>query len=177
MEKQKSSTYIYEGKILKLRKDVVELSDGKCAEREVVEHPGGVGIALEDENGQFYVVRQYRYGQQIEMIEFPAGKHENGEDSLTTAKREIIEETGYEGKDFVYLGEIVPTPAYDSERIQMYYAKQGNFVGQHLDEDEDIEVFQISLETLIDMIVHGKITDSKTVAMAFLVREYKNRIV
>ncbi len=168
-------TTVYDGHIIKVRLDEAELPNGETAPREVVVHPGGVGIALEDKEGKFFFVTQWRYGQRMVMLEYPAGKKEPGEDPLTTAKREIIEETGYEGVDFVRLGSLVPTPAYDSEVIELYYAKQGEYRGQHLDADENINLTKLSLDEIIDRIVKGEVTDAKTVAMSFLIREFKAR--
>ena len=108
-------------------------------------------------------------------LEYPAGKREKGEDDLAVAKREIAEETGYEGKDWVYLGTIYPTPAYDSETIGLYYAKKGNYVGQHLDQDEHINVSKLTLDEITEKIVNGEIHDAKTVSMTFLVKEMKER--
>lgn len=174
-EKTIKQTTVYDGHIIKVRLDEAELPDGSCAPREVVVHPGGVGIALEDADGKFFFVRQYRYGQGIVMLEYPAGKKEPGEDPLETAKREIVEETGYEGEGFVRLGSLVPTPAYDSEVIELYYAKQGKFLGQHLDADENINLTKLSLDEITELVVKGEVTDAKTVAMTFLIREFKNR--
>ncbi len=169
------SERIYDGAVIKVRKDKALMPDGTTALREVVEHNGGVGIALEDTDGTYYLVKQWRYGQKCTMIEFPAGKKEVGEDPFETATREIIEETGYEGVDWHYLGKMVPTPAYDEEVIDLYYAKQGNFVGQHLDEDEYLEVYKMTLPEIIDAIMKGDITDGKTIAMAFMIKEMKER--
>ena len=137
---------IFEGNILHVYKDTVEIEDNLTVEREVVQHIGGVGIALEDKDGKFFFVKQWRYAQQEETLEFPAGKKEEGEDSLTTAKREIQEETGYTGKDWIYMGKIYPTPAYDTEVIDLYYAKVDQYIGQHLDEDEKIQIYKYCLE-------------------------------
>ncbi|MBR2810173.1 MAG: NUDIX hydrolase [Solobacterium sp.] len=167
-----SSEYLYKGKILNMRHDKA-LVGGEVFDREVVEHPGGVGIALEDEKGRFYLVSQWRYGQNKVMKEFPAGKKEKGEEPLVTAKREIVEETGFEGEGFVHLGSLVPTPAYDTEVIELFYAKQGKFVGQHFDEDENVLVSRMTLDEIIADIMSGKIDDAKTVAMAFMIREMK----
>ncbi len=177
VEKEKTiqKNYVYNGRIINVRSDEAELADGTRVPREVVEHPGGVGIALEDEEGSVFMVTQYRYAQEKIMVEFPAGKKEKGEDPLTTAKREIVEETGYEGVGFVRLGEMVPTPAYDTEVIDLFYAKTGKFLGQHLDDDESLNVTRMTLEEIKEAIVKGEITDAKTMGMAFLVQEYKNR--
>ncbi|MCR5794562.1 MAG: NUDIX hydrolase [Solobacterium sp.] len=179
MDKMKEKTltkdYKFHGHVINLRTDTALSPDGQEVYREVVEHPGGVAIALENEKGEFFLVTQYRYAQERVLLEFPAGKKEPGEDHFETAKREIAEETGYEGKDYVYLGEMVPTGAYDTEVIDLYYAKQGRFVGQHLDEDENINVSYMKLDEIIDAIMDRKIIDGKTIAMAFMIRELKNR--
>ena len=174
-EKTVSQKTVYDGHIIKVRLDEAEMPDGSRVPREVVEHPGGVGIALEDEEGKFFFVTQWRYGQSEIMLEYPAGKKEPGEDPMTTAKREIIEETGYEGVDFVHLGSLVPTPAYDTEVIELYYARQGRFFGQHLDADEQINLSKHTLEEMVEKIVSGEVSDAKTVAMTFPIKEFKAR--
>ncbi len=174
-QKKLSEEEIYKGFMLRVRKDKAQLPDGQCVEREVVEHPGGVAIALEDEKGEFYMVTQWRYAQEQVTLEFPAGKKEPGEDPLETAKREIIEETGYEGKDWRLIGSMMPTPAYDTEVIELYYAKKGAFRGQHLDSDEDLDVRTYSLKELTDKAVRGELHDAKTMYMALLVNELKRR--
>lgn len=174
-EKTVSKEYIYEGPVVNLRADKAELPDGQVVDRTVVEHHGGVGIALEDEDGKFFFVKQWRYAQECVTLEYPAGKREPGEEDINTAKREIIEETGYEGTDWKYLGLMYPTPAYDSETVGFYYAKKGKFLGQHLDSDENINVYKYSLDEMTDMILHDEIHDAKTICMTFLLKEYKER--
>ncbi len=166
---------VFDGQILHVRRDEARMPDGQIVEREVVEHPGGVGIALEDENGRFYVVRQWRYAQEQETLEYPAGKKEKGEDPLMTAQREIVEETGYEGTNWKYLGSMMPTPAYDTEVIELYYARKGVFRGQHLDSDEELDVKTCSLEELTEGVLAGTIRDAKTMYLTLLLRELKNR--
>lgn len=174
-EKTISKNYIYKGNIVNLREDKAELPDQSITDRIVVEHPGGVGIALEDEDGKFFFVSQWRYAQSEVTLEYPAGKRETGEDDLNTAKREIVEEVGYEGKDWKYLGLMYPTPAYDSETIGMYYAKKGAYKGQHLDVDENINVSKYTLNEITEMILNGEIHDAKTIGMTFLVKEMKEK--
>lgn len=170
-EKTLQQNIKFTGRLINVRHDEVELPNHNVTTREVVEHPGGVAVAMCDEKGKFFLVTQYRYAQQKEMIEFPAGKLEKGEDPFLAIQREIIEETGYEGKDFIYLGTMVPTGAYLEEKITMYYAKVDKFVGQNLDADEFITVSKRSLNEIIEMIFRGEIEDGKTIAMAFMIKE------
>ncbi len=174
-QKKLTEEEIFKGYILRVRKDTAQMPDGQIVEREVVEHPGGVGIALEDEDGRFFMVTQWRYAQEQVTLEYPAGKKEPGENPLETAKREIIEETGYEGTDWRYLGSMMPTPAYDTEVIELYYAKKGAYHGQDLDEDEEIDVQTYSLEELTEGILKGEIRDAKTMYVTLLLQELKRR--
>ncbi len=166
-------SYKYEGRIVNVRLDDALLPDGRSVYREVVEHPGGVVIALEDENGLFSLVTQWRYAQERELMEFPAGKLERGEDPFEAAKRECAEETGYEGTEWKYFGEFVPTGAYGEELDRLYYAKQGKYTGQHLDSDENLNVDKLSLDEIIERVMDNRIIDGKTAMLAFKVREWK----
>ncbi len=170
-----SEEEIFQGHILRVRKDTAKMPDGQIVEREVVEHPGGVAIALEDSDGKFFLVTQWRYAQEQVTLEFPAGKKEAGEEPLTTAMREIIEETGYEGTDWRYLGSMMPTPAYDTEVIELYYAKAGTYHGQHLDDDEDLSAERYTLDELTEQVLAGTLRDAKTMYMTLLLRELKRR--
>ena len=173
-EETLSKEYVFRGKVIQVRCDKAKRADGLEVYREVVEHIGGVSVALENEEGKFCLVRQWRYAQEAVLLEFPAGKKEVGEDELTTAKREIQEETGYTGKDFYDLGYIVPTGAYDSEKIYMYYAKSDAYVGTHFDEDEYVEVAYYTLKELKEMILRNEIVDAKTIAMVFKIDALKS---
>ena len=120
-EKTLKKEYEYKGRVINVRSDEAQLPDGRIVQREVVEHPGGVVIALEDTDRTFFFVTQWRYAQVRSLLEFPAGKLEKGENPFESAKREIIEETGYEGVDYVDFGEFVPTGAYGQEVIHLYF--------------------------------------------------------
>ena len=107
MEKTKTSSLIYDGRIVKLYKDTVVLENGKETTREVVRHQKGVSVAIKDTDGKYFVVKQYRYPFKKDMIEFCAGKVEDGEDVDTTALRECEEELGVIPKNLVRLGKIL----------------------------------------------------------------------
>lgn len=166
-EKTISSESIYDGKIIKVRREQVELSDGSTAMREIIAHPGGVGVIALDENNNAFMVSQYRIAARSMMMEIPAGKLEYGEDPLECGKRELIEETGYSASEFIHLGEYYATPGYCEERLNIYLARGLKFVGQHLDDGEFLNVKKYSIDELYDMVMNNKIYDAKT-AIAIL---------
>ena len=166
MEKKVSREEIYDGKVIHVVKDVVELDDGTRTIREVVLHNGGACIALK-KDGLYYMVSQYRYSLGKEMLELPAGKIEKGEDPDETILREAIEETGYEVKNLRKLGSIIPTCGYCSERIHLYYGEAGKKVGQHFDPDERLDLKRYSFAQIKKMIVDGEIDDAKTIAVMY----------
>ena len=141
MEKQISRKEIYDGKVIHVVCDDIVTDDNIEAKREVVLHNGGACIALKDESdGKYFLVKQYRYCHEKEMLEFCAGKIEKGENPDETIIREAEEELGYEVKDVVKLGYMIPTCGYSSEKIYLYFGKAARKVKQHFDEDlDDIE--------------------------------------
>lgn len=166
-EKTISSESIYEGKIIKVRCEQVELADGKTAMRELIAHPGGVGVIAVTEDRQVFMVSQYRIAARSMMLEIPAGKLEYGEDPLECGKRELIEETGYKAREFTHLGEYYATPGYCEEKLNIYLARDLEFVGQHLDEGEFLNVNKYDLDELYKKVMDNKIYDAKT-AIAIL---------
>ena len=172
MEKFLSSERIYEGKIINVRKDLVEIDDEKSANREIVEHNGGSSIALKNDEGKFYLVRQYRYAQKEYTLEFVAGKLEKGENPTEAIKREAVEESGYSVKNLEYFGYMMPTPAYAEEKIYLYYGEADEYLGQDLDDDEDIELLSYSYEELTRMVKTNEIRDAKTIAMILYLKLY-----
>ncbi|MBR0462642.1 MAG: NUDIX hydrolase [Erysipelotrichaceae bacterium] len=167
MEKGIKRTLIYEGKVISMNVDDVILDDGTKAKREFVLHNGGVCIAMKDSDGRFFMVRQYRYVQGKEMYEFCAGKIEAGEDPDKAILREAEEEIGYRAINVRKLGQIIPTCAYSSEHIHLYYGEKGERVGQNLDYDERLEANKFTFEEIKEMIRNGEIDDAKTIAIMY----------
>ena len=163
-ERRLRSETIFDGKIIKVKKDQAELPGGGQAVREVVEHPGGVCVLALDEDGSVALVRQFRYPIQQQLLELPAGKLEYGEDHYAAAVRELSEETGLEAEEWTYLGYMLPTPGYCTERIHMYLARKLKRKKQHLDADEFLDVLTVPFETLAEQVMDNTITDGKTVA-------------
>lgn len=166
-EKTISSETVYDGKIIKVRREQVELDNGKTALRELIGHPGGVGVIALDDNNEAFMVTQYRIAAKSMMLEIPAGKLEYGEDPLDCGKRELTEETGYRASEFIHLGEYYATPGYCEEKLNIYLARGLEFVGQHLDEGEFLNVKKYSLDELYRMVMDNEIYDAKT-AIAIL---------
>jgi len=171
-EKSVSSRYIFKGKIINLRQDNVLLPDGRPAEREVVEHPGGVAVVAATDENEIIMVSQYRRPIDDILYEIPAGKLDWGEDHFDCAVRELEEETGYGADNFLYLGGFYTTPGFCNEIIHIYLASGLKKGESHPDEDEFLEVSKEPYDTLVEKILTGKIRDSKTV-MGILVAGHK----
>ena len=166
VERMVSSQTIFEGHIIKVTLDQAELPNGKLAEREVVYHPGGVAVLALDEEGNVPLVQQFRYPMQQILLELPAGKLDHGDEEgiLEGAKRELSEETGLEAEKWTYLGSMLVSPGFCSERLHMYLAQDLKRTGQHLDEDEFLNVEVMPFGKLVEQVMDGTIEDAKTVA-------------
>ena len=165
---------IYNGRVVNFHVDDITLCNGEKATRECVDHPGGVGIIALTDDEYVYMVRQFRYPYKESIYEIPAGKREKGEDSLETGKRELQEECGVVAENYIDLGRIYPSPGYTNEEIYLYAATGLTEVEQNLDEDEFLQVTKMKLTTLITKIMSGEITDAKTIAAAFKLKELRN---
>ena len=156
------SDVIYEGPIFTITHDTVELENGKEAIRDVLLHHGGVCVIPVTENNEIFLVKQFRYPFRTVTREVPAGKLEKGENHAECGRRELLEETGCTCTEYIYLGEMYPTPAYNSEITHMYLARGLSFEKQNLDPDEFLDVEKISLSEAVQLVMDGKIKDGKT---------------
>ena len=161
-EKTVDTTEIFSGKIIKVKRDDVLLSDGSKAFREVVEHSGGVCVVPITDEGNIVLVRQFRYPYKEVIYEIPAGKLEKGEDPEKAALRELSEETGYVTESVEDLGVLYPTPAYCGEKIYTYLARNMHKEDQHLDSGEFLFGEEMPLEKAVNMVISGEIKDAKT---------------
>ena len=160
-EKTIKENYLYNGKILNLKKDEVELPDGKSAVREMVEHSGGSAILCE-KDGKILLVKQFRYPYKEVIYEIPAGKLIPGEDPSETAIRELEEEGGVKAERVVKMFDVYPTPAYTNEIIRIYRAEGLKETEIHLDEDEFLSAVWVDKNQIKKMIDCGEIKDAKT---------------
>lgn len=163
MEKTISSDRLFEGKVINLRLDHVELPDKKITIREIIEHPGAAAIIAIDDSGRIPFVRQYRKPVEKYLLEIPAGKLETGEIPEACAKRELEEETGYTADSISKLMTFYTTPGFSDEIMHLYLATGLKLGLQNLDFDEHIELFWHSLPEAMGMIYDGTIEDAKTI--------------
>lgn len=162
-EKTVQSEEKFQGRILRLRVDTVELPNGGRSTREIVEHPGGVGVVAVDADDMVYLVRQFRKPYDQIITEIPAGKLDTGEDPRECGIRELSEETGLTAGQFISLGEIYPSPGYAAESLYLYLALDLTDGMAHLDADEFLEVEKIPLSKAADLVMNGELKDAKTV--------------
>ncbi|EGC04543.1 MULTISPECIES: NUDIX hydrolase [Ruminococcus] len=161
-EKALTSEQIFDGVVVKLYRDEIELENGERAVREYIRHPGGVCVAAVDDDENIYMVEQFRYPFGKALTEVPAGKLEFGEDPEQCGRRELKEEVGAVADSFEYLGCIYPTVAYDTEIIHMFLARGLHFGEQHLDDGEFLDVKKIPLKEVYRMVMANELNDAKT---------------
>lgn len=158
-----SSEELFDGQVVHLFKDTVQLPNGKSAIRETIRHIGAVAIVPLTEDGKVIVERQFRYPVGQVITEIPAGKLDSRyEDRLAAAKRELEEETGLIADKWQELGDYYPAAAYCDERITMYLAEGLRNGQRNLDEDEFLNIHAVKLDELVEEILSGKIVDGKT---------------
>ena len=162
-ERKISSEVIFKGKVLDLRRDVVELPNRKKATREWINHPGAVVIIPILPSNKIGLIRQYRYAPKNEFIELPAGKLDENEDPMLCAKRELEEEIGYKPNKLTYLTKIFPAIGFANEVMFVFLAEELEKTQSRLDEDEFIELLPTSVENAVSMVWEGKITTVKTI--------------
>ena len=171
-EKQINAEYKYKGRIINMRVDDIILPDGNPAFREYCKHIGAVCVLPLTENNEVVCVRQYRYAHSKVMLEIPAGKLDShSEDFIEATLRELREETGAVCRELTHIATFYPSPAILGEKIEIFLARGLSFGETSLDEDEFLEVQKYDLEELIDMILSGEITDSKTIAAILAYKE------
>jgi ADP-ribose pyrophosphatase len=162
VERLLDSQQVYRGHFLDVRRDSIELPDGKTSHREYIRHPGAVMVVPLLDDGRLLMERQYRYPMARVMLEFPAGKLDAGEAPLVCGQRELLEETGYSAAEWAYAGVLHNAIAYSDEGIHIYFARGLTRGEQKLDDGEFLELVTHTVDDLDRMAASGELTDAKT---------------
>ena len=155
-----SSETAYVGRIISVRKDVVAMPGGTTSQRDVVEHPGAVGVVALDEQGQVLLVHQYRHPVRRRLDELPAGLLDvDGEPALETAKRELAEEAGYAARTWHVLVDTLTSSGMTDEAIRVFLARDLREVERDVQEHEELEMTSswLDLKEAVRRVLAGEL--------------------
>ncbi|WLD91905.1 NUDIX hydrolase [Alkalihalobacillus sp. AL-G] len=168
-EKTLSTKVLYNGKIIDLVLEEVELPNGNRSQREVVKHPGAVAILAINPENKIVLVKQYRKPLNRSIIEIPAGKLEKGESPESCARRELEEETGFRIDRLTHIQSFYTSPGFADEIVHIYFADSLKKGTVQLDEDEFVDLMEVSLDEALELMKSNEIYDAKTAfAIQFL---------
>jgi ADP-ribose pyrophosphatase len=165
-----SSRVVFQGRVFRVVSDNVEEPDGVKARREIIRHPGSVVVLAVDDIGstpRVLLERQYRYAANARLWELPAGRVDPGESSLTAAKRELLEETGFTAGKWQRALSFYASPGFLDEVMHVFLARELVKGTAQPEEDERIQVRFFPLAQVIKMALSGKVPDAKTLASIF----------
>jgi ADP-ribose pyrophosphatase len=160
---------IYEARAFRLCRETATLPNGVTATIDLVHHPGSSAVVPLLPDNRVVMIKQYRHALRGFLWEIPAGTLDPGEDFLQCARRELIEEAGYQAEDFERITEILPAPGYSDERVQIFLARNLQPAPQRLDEDEVLEVAPLPIGETLAMVKEGRIQDAMTIIGLLLV--------
>lgn len=168
IESELDSETVFKGKLLEVRKDRVLLPNGQESLREYIVHPGAVVVLAFLDNGRLLFERQFRYPLRRVFLELPAGKIDPGEAIIDTARRELLEETGFTAREWEYLGVMHPCIGYSDERIEIFAARGLTLVSEkQLDHNEFLDVIELAPADARQAVWNGQITDAKTITALY----------
>lgn len=166
-----SSKTVFHGRVFSVDADEIEEPGGVKVRREIVRHPGSIVILAVDDHPRgrplLLLERQYRYAADTRLWELPAGKIDPGEDGLTAAKRELLEETGFKAKKWQPALRFYPSPGFLDEVMNVFFARELIPGKAQPEDDERISVRFFPLKQVVKMVLSGKIIDGKTIAALF----------
>jgi ADP-ribose pyrophosphatase len=166
---------VYRGRVFLLLKENVTLENGITTDLEYLEHPGAAAVVPVLATGEVVLIRQYRHALGQFIWEIPAGTLDPREAIMDCARRELVEETGYDAAAWHPLGDITPVPGYSDERIHLFLATGLTPARQHLDADEVLDVHRVPMAEAIAMIEEGKIKDAKSICGLLLAHKRLER--
>lgn len=168
-----SQQVVYEGRVFGISITEALSAAGNPMKVEIVHHPGGASAIPVNREGKIALVRQYRFPPQRFCLEIPAGRIDPGDTPLEAARRELEEEVGVRAHRMELVCEFYPTPGYCEERLYIYLATELEETRQHLDRDEEIEVYWVAFDEALELVRRGEIDDAKTIiALLMVEREW-----
>ena len=172
-EKTLSSQPVYEGRVVRLRVDTVQMPSGRETTREIVEHGDCVAIVAIDADDNVLLVKQFRKPVERELLEIPAGGIEPDEDPVTAVRRELQEEIGYLPKKVERLGGFYSSPGYCTEYLHLYLATDLIPSQLYAEDTESIRLTRVPVSQIPSLIASGTICDAKSIAGLLTFLEYK----
>ncbi|MGN0803189.1 MAG: NUDIX hydrolase [Candidatus Faecivicinus sp.] len=164
LEQNVSSEHVFDGIILHIDHLTNRLPNGKLAKREVARHIGAAAVLPVDEDGNVYLVRQFRAPVDRVLLEIPAGKLDyKGEDRLEAARRELREETGLSAETWTHLNDMLSTVGFCDECISLFLARGLSAGDCDPDDDEFLNVVKMPFSEAVDMVMNNEISDAKTI--------------
>ncbi len=171
IEKPVSSDHVFDGRLLQVYVDEVQLPDGSNSTRDWIKHPGASAVVPVFEDGTIMLLKQFRYPPRKIFIEVPAGKLDSGEPPIITAKRELLEETGVECEFMENAGSFFPAIGYADEEIHVFVAWGLKMKEKNSDDDEFVINHRVHFSEALQMIETGEIDDGKTICS--LIKAYQ----
>ncbi len=154
---------VFRGRYIRLVNKDVRLPTGRRTTLNVVEHPGAVAIVPVFDNGDVALIRQFRPAIGSELYEIPAGTLEPDESPLSTARREIVEETGYRARSWKKIAEFYTAPGFCTELMHVYVARGLSPARADADPDEIIRPVRVPLRRALDLVKRGRVRDAKSI--------------
>lgn len=163
-EKSIHTEKIFEGNIINLQVDDVRLPNGETSKREIVKHPGAVAVIPITKDNKIVLVKQYRKPLEKTLVEIPAGKLDDKEQPLAAALRELEEETGYTAKELSFITSFYTSPGFADELVHLYITDSLEKLDTPVngDDDEFIEIIELTLDEAKQYAEEEKIHDAKT---------------
>ncbi len=172
-EKTLSSRLVYDGRVVKLRVDTVQMSGGRKTTREIVEHSDCVAIVAIDDNDNVLLVNQFREAVGKELLEIPAGGIDPGEDPEAAVRREMQEETGYLPRKVERLSGFYSAPGYCTEYLYLYLATDLVSSQLHAEDTESISLVRVPTSQIPGLLASDSICDGKSVVGLLTFLEYR----
>ncbi|MDT7596435.1 MAG: 8-oxo-dGDP phosphatase [Pseudonocardiales bacterium] len=162
------SATLHVGRVLAVRLDQVVMPGGRVARREIVEHPGAVAIVALHDDASVMMIDQYRHAVGRRLRELPAGLLDTaGEDPVSTARRELVEEVGCTAQEWSVLVDVVSSPGFSDEAVRVFLAGGLTEIGRPAggdDEEADLSVVRVPLTDAVRQVLAGEIVNASTVA-------------